>query len=95
MKFGMRPLTAAARVSSSLPPQDGLATLIKNQPVAVGHGSQVTLRHSVGRHCWLHSHGKAYPAEFDLERNSSRQQQVSCWSGKDSNNWWIVKDPAK
>ncbi|KAF0306413.1 Protein O-mannosyltransferase 1 [Amphibalanus amphitrite] len=75
--------------------EDGLATLIKNQPVAVGHGSQVTLRHAVGRPCWLHSHGKPYPDEFDIERNSSRQQQVSCYSGKDANNWWIVKDPAK
>jgi len=73
--------------------EDGIANIIKNQPVAVGHGSQITLRHSRGRPCWLHSHREHYPAEYDIERNSSREQQVSCFPAKDTNNWWIVKLP--
>ncbi|XP_037082464.1 protein O-mannosyltransferase 1-like [Pollicipes pollicipes] len=76
--------------------EDGLANIVKNQPLLVGHGSQVTLRHALGRPCWLHSHDTPYPAVYDHDdedRNSSSQQQVSCFSGKDVNNWWIVKDP--
>ena len=30
---------------------------------------------------------------YDDGRGSSHQQQVSCYSYKDVNNWWIVKRP--
>ncbi|XP_043238855.1 protein O-mannosyltransferase 1-like [Amphibalanus amphitrite] len=71
----------------------GLASIIQNQPLEVGHGSQVTLRHTLGRTCWLHSHEGVYPVKYDDDRGSSHQQQVSCYSYKDVNNWWIVKQP--
>ena len=76
-----------------LPLQGGLASIIQNQPLEVGHGSQVTLRHTLGRTCWLHSHEGVYPVKYDDQRGSSHQQQVSCYGYKDVNNWWIVKHP--
>ena len=71
----------------------GLASIISNQPVKVLHGSQITLRHTHGRTCWLHSHNNMYPVKYADERGSSHQQQVTCYSYKDVNNWWIVKKP--
>lgn len=52
-------------------------------------------RHSHGRACWLHSHAHVYPIRYSDKRGSSHQQQVSCYSFKDVNNWWIVKRPDK
>lgn len=75
--------------------QGGLASIIANQPLQLVHGSQVTLRHSMGRACWLHSHDALYPAKYPDERGSSHQQQVTCYSYKDVNNWWIIKKPEK
>jgi dolichyl-phosphate-mannose-protein mannosyltransferase len=57
------------------------------------HGSQVTLRHALGRACWLHSHAENYPVKYSDGRGSSHQQQVTCYSFKDVNNWWIIKRP--
>ena len=63
--------------------------------MTVVHGSQVTLRHTHGRTCWLHSHEHVYPVRYADGRGSSHQQQVSCYSYKDVNNWWIVKRPER
>ncbi len=41
--------------------EGGLSSIIRGQPVAVAHGSQITLRHTHGRTCWLHSHEAVYP----------------------------------
>lgn len=71
----------------------GLASITKGQPVEVTHGSQITLRHTYGRACWLHSHNHMYPLRYPDGRGSSHQQQVTCYSFKDVNNWWIVKKP--
>lgn len=71
----------------------GLASIIKGQPVEVTHGSQITLRNTHGRTCWLHSHAALYPIKYPDKRGSSHQQQVTCYSFKDVNNWWIVKRP--
>ncbi|CAH0726094.1 unnamed protein product, partial [Brenthis ino] len=71
----------------------GLASITRGQPLHVSHGSQITLRHSHGRTCWLHSHAHVYPVRYDDGRGSSHQQQVTCYSFKDVNNWWIVKRP--
>ncbi|XP_047515164.1 protein O-mannosyltransferase 1 [Pieris napi] len=73
--------------------QGGLASITKGQPLHVAHGSQITLRHSHGRTCWLHSHAHVYPVKYTDGRGSSHQQQVTCYSFKDVNNWWIVKRP--
>ncbi|XP_003747576.1 protein O-mannosyltransferase 1 [Galendromus occidentalis] len=73
--------------------EGGLASITKGQPSYIAHGSQITLRHSLGRTCWLHSHNEVYPLRYPDGRGSSHQQQVTCYSYKDVNNWWIVKRP--
>ncbi|XP_001603023.1 protein O-mannosyltransferase 1 [Nasonia vitripennis] len=73
--------------------EGGLASITKGQPIEVTHGSQITLRHTHGRACWLHSHDHVYPLRYPDNRGSSHQQQVTCYSFKDVNNWWIVKRP--
>lgn len=73
----------------------GLASITKGQPLEVTHGSQITLRHTYGRACWLHSHSHMYPLRYPDGRGSSHQQQVTCYSFKDVNNWWIVKKPER
>lgn len=73
--------------------EGGLASITKGQPLEVAHGSQITLRHTHGRACWLHSHNQVYPIRYPDNRGSSHQQQVTCYSFKDVNNWWIVKKP--
>ncbi|EGI66055.1 PREDICTED: protein O-mannosyltransferase 1 isoform X1 [Acromyrmex echinatior] len=75
--------------------EGGLASITKGQPLEVTHGSQITLRHTYGRACWLHSHNQVYPLRYPDGRGSSHQQQVTCYSFKDVNNWWIVKKPDK
>ncbi len=61
--------------------------------LVVAYGSQITLRHTHGKQCWLHSHAHVYPIKYPDDRGSSAQQQVTCYPFKDVNNWWIVKDP--
>ena len=73
--------------------EGGLSSIVKGQPLEIAHGSQITLRHTHGKTCWLHSHEHVYPVRYDDGRGSSHQQQVSCYSYKDVNNWWIVKRP--
>ncbi|CAO1319292.1 unnamed protein product [Diamesa serratosioi] len=75
--------------------EGGLASITHGQPLKVVHGSQITLRHTNGRPCWMHSHAQVYPIKYEDKRGSSHQQQVTCYSFKDVNNWWIVKRPAK
>lgn len=75
--------------------EGGLASITKGQPLIIVHGSQITLRHTHGRACWLHSHAHVYPVKYPDKRGSSHQQQVTCYSFKDVNNWWIVKRPNK
>jgi dolichyl-phosphate-mannose-protein mannosyltransferase len=75
--------------------EGGLASITHGQPLKVVHGSQITLRHTNGRPCWLHSHTHVYPVKYEDKRGSSHQQQVTCYSFKDVNNWFIVKRPSK
>ena len=62
--------------------EGGLSSIIKGQPLVVAHGSQITLRHTHGRVCWLHSHEHVYPVRYPDGRGSSHQQQVSCYGYK-------------
>ena len=62
--------------------EGGLSSIIKGQPLVVAHGSQVTLRHTHGRTCWIHSHEHVYPVRYSDGRGSSHQQQVSCYGYK-------------
>ena len=71
----------------------GLGSIVRGQPGVIVHGSQVTLRHTHGKTCWLHSHEHVYPVRYSDGRGSSHQQQVSCYTHKDVNNWWIIKRP--
>nr|CAG4651592.1 EOG090X015P [Triops cancriformis] len=73
--------------------EGGLSSIVRGQPLEIVHGSQVTLRHSEGKPCWLHSHPDKYPIKYADKRGSSHQQQVTCYGHKDTNNWWIVKRP--
>lgn len=73
--------------------EGGLGSIIRGQPSVIVHGSQITLRHTHGRTCWLHSHEHLYPVRYADGRGSSHQQQVSCYTFKDVNNWWIIKRP--
>lgn len=73
--------------------ENGLASITRGQPLEIVHGSQITLRHTHGRSCWLHSHEHLYPIKYTDGRGSSHQQQVTCYSFKDVNNWWIIKRP--
>uniref|UniRef100_A0A0A9XQB2 dolichyl-phosphate-mannose--protein mannosyltransferase n=2 Tax=Lygus hesperus TaxID=30085 RepID=A0A0A9XQB2_LYGHE len=75
--------------------EGGLASITKGQPLEVAHGSQVTLRHTHGKACWLHSHAEVYPIRYTDKRGSSHQQQVTCYTFKDLNNWWIIRRPNK
>lgn len=59
--------------------EGGLASITKGQPLNVVHGSQITLRHTLGRTCWLHSHPHVYPVRYPDKRGSSHQQQVTCY----------------
>lgn len=62
--------------------QGGLASITHGQPLQVAHGSQITLRHTHGRPCWLHSHDAVYPIRYSDARGSSHQQQVTCYTFK-------------
>lgn len=61
--------------------EGGLASITKGQPLEVTHGSQITLRHTHGRACWLHSHDHVYPLRYSDKRGSSHQQQVDTETG--------------
>lgn len=73
--------------------EGGLETITKNQAGVIAYGSQITLRSTHSKQCWLHSHAELYPIKYPDGRGSSAQQQVTCYSFKDINNWWIVKHP--
>lgn len=73
--------------------EGGLAKMMEGQPIEVAYGSQITLRHMHGTPCWLHSHPEPYPVRYSDNRGSSAQQQVTCYTYKDINNWWVVVDP--
>jgi len=73
--------------------EGGLSSILRGQPLEVVHGSQITMRHTFGSPCWLHSHTENYPVKYPDKRGSSHQQQVTCYPVKDANNWWLVKRP--
>ena len=54
--------------------------------IKIRYGSRITLEH-VNTQYRLHSHSHKYP-QYE---KGTQQQQVTCFSGHDSNDWWIVK----
>ncbi|ORX71974.1 PMT-domain-containing protein [Linderina pennispora] len=59
-------------------------TNLQNQPLDVAFGSKVTIKNALQGVGLLHSHVDQYPG-------GSQQQQITCYSHKDSNNDWILK----
>ncbi|KAJ2788555.1 Protein O-mannosyltransferase 2, partial [Coemansia guatemalensis] len=57
---------------------------LKSQPLDVAYGSRITLKSAIQGVGLLHSHKDTYP-------DGSRQQQVTGYTHKDSNNDWIIK----
>ena len=55
----------------------GLSSIIRGQPLAVAHGSQITLRHTHGRTCWLHSHEHVYPIRKKFTTYLNTYQKLS------------------
>ena len=90
-KAGTHDALMTSQFQASL--EGGLGSIIRGQPGVIAHGSQVTLRHTHGKTCWLHSHEHVYPVRYSDNRGSSHQQQISCYTFKDVNNWWIIKRP--
>jgi len=90
-KAGTHDALMTSQFQASL--EGGLGSIIRGQPGVIAHGSQVTLRHTHGKTCWMHSHEHVYPVRYADGRGSSHQQQVSCYTFKDVNNWWIIKRP--
>merc|ERR1711962_66376 len=90
-KAGTHDALMTSQFQASL--EGGLGSIIRGQPGVIAHGSQVTLRHTHGKTCWLHSHEHVYPVRYADGRGSSHQQQVSCYTYKDVNNWWIIERP--
>lgn len=50
----------------------------------VGYGSEISIRHINTNGGYLHSHGSNY-------KTGSKQQQITCYSHRDTNNIWIVE----
>ena len=53
--------------------EGGLGSIIRGQPSVIAHGSQITLRHTHGRTCWLHSHEHVYPVRSDFPVHSPEE----------------------
>ena len=62
--------------------EGGLSSIVQGQPQEIAHGSQITLRHTHGKTCWIHSHEHVYPVRYEDGRGSSHQQQISCYGYK-------------
>ncbi|KJE91845.1 protein-O-mannosyltransferase 2 [Capsaspora owczarzaki ATCC 30864] len=59
-----------------------------NGPREIAYGSIVSLKNHRSGGALLHSHTHTYP-----EAHGPQQQQVTCYSHKDSNNHWLIKHP--
>ncbi|XP_064602855.1 protein O-mannosyl-transferase 2-like isoform X1 [Liolophura sinensis] len=57
-----------------------------SMPENVAYGSKVTLKHQKTGGGYLHSHYHLYPEELP-----PRQQQITTYTHKDDNNYWIIK----
>ena len=55
--------------------EGGLGSTIRGQPGMIAHGSQVTLHHTHGKTCWMHSYEHVCPVRYADRRGSSHQQQ--------------------
>ena len=58
-KAGVHDALMTSAFQASL--EGGLSSIVEGQPKVIAHGSQITLRHTHGKTCWLHSHEHVYP----------------------------------
>ena len=58
-KAGVHDSLMTSQFQASL--EGGLGSIVRGQPSIIAHGSQITLRHTHGRTCWMHSHEHVYP----------------------------------
>ncbi|KAG0305352.1 hypothetical protein BGZ98_004259 [Dissophora globulifera] len=68
----------------SAPFQMTLGHSLQDSPLSVAYGSTVSIRHQGTQGGYLHSHGSNYVT-------GSKQQQVTLYPHKDTNNDWIIQ----
>ncbi|KAG0340686.1 hypothetical protein BG004_006307 [Podila humilis] len=68
----------------SAPFQMTLGHSLQESPLSVAYGARVTLRHQGTKGGYLHSHASLY-------ETGSKQQQITLYPHKDSNNDWIIQ----
>ncbi|KAF9344941.1 hypothetical protein BGX26_003730 [Mortierella sp. AD094] len=68
----------------SAPFQMTLGHSLQDSPLAVAYGATVTIRHQGTQGGYLHSHSSNY-------ETGSKQQQITLYPHKDSNNDWIIQ----
>ncbi|KAF9909488.1 hypothetical protein EC991_008470 [Linnemannia zychae] len=68
----------------SAPFQMTLGHSLKDSPLSVAYGASVSIRHQGTKGGYLHSHASVY-------ETGSKQQQITLYPHKDSNNDWIIQ----
>ncbi|KAF9319895.1 Protein O-mannosyl-transferase 1 [Linnemannia elongata] len=68
----------------SAPFQMTLGHSLQDSPLSVAYGASVSIRHQGTKGGYLHSHASVY-------ETGSKQQQVTLYPHKDSNNDWIIQ----
>ncbi|KAF9364903.1 hypothetical protein BGX34_012145 [Mortierella sp. NVP85] len=68
----------------SPPFQMTLGHSLQDSPISIAYGATVTLRHQGTQGGYLHSHASHY-------ETGSKQQQITLYPHKDSNNDWIIQ----
>ncbi|KAF8915611.1 hypothetical protein BGZ58_005469, partial [Dissophora ornata] len=82
--FLLLPNTGDGDGFMSAPFQMTLGYSLQDSPLSVAYGATITIRHQGTQGGYLHSHASNY-------ETGSKQQQVTLYPHKDSNNEWIIQ----